>query len=112
VRTNSVHCWFGAGCLDPEDCQLAGYCLFDYARKSTPAAVAMSNAKIASMIAEANERLVAEVSKTLAPVVTDLAQLVRVIDQVQSAIAPMAAEIERLRADVDRLQQGAGLPPA
>lgn len=69
----------------------------------------MSNAKIASLIAEANRRLVADIEAIMASLKQDQAQLRAEIEQLQSAIAPMATEIERLRAEISAIQ-GAGEP--
>lgn len=74
------------------------------------AAFSMSNAKIAALIAEANQQLIEDVGRILLPITQELKQLHAELDQLQSAIAPMATDIERLRAEI-RAMQGVGNTP-
>jgi len=70
----------------------------------------MSNAKVAAMIAEANQHMIEAIDKTLAPIVQELAQARAELEQLQQAIAPMAAELEALRADArSRWERGTPL---
>lgn len=78
--------------------------------KSARAAIVMSNAKVAEMIAQAQLQTADVIRMTLEPLVKDLAQLRAEIEQLQSAIAPMATDLERLRAEV-RAMQGVGDTP-
>lgn len=68
----------------------------------------MSNAKIVSMIADANNRLIEDVSRLLTPLSEEIAELRCELDDLKNAITPMALELDRLR---DLLSQGSGVPP-
>jgi chromosome segregation ATPase len=86
----------------------------------------MSNAKIAALIAEANQTLIADIDRVLSPIIKELAEMRVELEVLQSAIAPMATELERLRSTLLQTeqmklqaqqlraelgQQGAGAPP-
>jgi hypothetical protein len=71
----------------------------------------MSNAKIALLIAEANQSLIADIDRVLSPIIQELATMRVELLSLQSAIAPMAAKLEQLRADLERSARERDLPP-
>jgi ubiquinone biosynthesis protein UbiJ len=72
----------------------------------------MSNAKVASLIADASRQTIEDISAIVLPMTEDLAATIRHLIDVQHVIAPMAEEIAALKQRVDRLEQGAGVPPS